>query len=146
MTIAKKLPIGLETFCVKGPAKKDGVLSEIFIKPWFIKNHIQTSPPCIPMHFHNDPLSFLLTKDRKIARKNHPRRNAIIFPKELSEIGWIKLKTNACVKIAIFIPYSIFNSSKNQALKIIYSAIPIPKPSEIEFNNMSEENSPIQVM
>jgi len=57
---------------------------------------------------------------------------------------WTKLKIIASKAIDIFVPYSNFNSSSNQPLKIISSANPTPNPSKIEFKNIIGENSPIQ--
>ena len=45
MKIALKLPIGFGIFCVKGPAKKEGVFSLNSINPLFNKNQMPTSPP-----------------------------------------------------------------------------------------------------
>ena len=67
-----------------------------------------------------------------------------MFQKILLDKLWTKLKTIACKAIDIFVPYSNFNSSSNQPLKIISSANPTPNPSNIEFNNIIGENSPIQ--
>ena len=53
-------------------------------------------------------------------------------------------KIIACKAIDIFVPYSNFNSSSNQPLKINSSANPTPNPSKIEFKNTIGENSPIQ--
>ena len=130
------LPIGFGIFCVKGPAKKEGVFSLNSINPLFNKNQIPTSPPWIPMQFHKEPLSLIFTNDRNIPSKINPKRNTTMFQKISFDKLWTKLKIIACKAIDIFVPYSNFNSSCNQPLKIISSANPTLNPSTIEFNNI----------
>ena len=108
------------------------------INPLFNKNQMPTSPPWIPMQFHKEPLSLIFTIDRNIPSKINPKRNPAMFQKISCDKLWTKLKIIACKAIDIFVPYSNFNSSSNQPLKIISSANPTPNPSRIEF----KENTP----
>jgi len=69
----------LGIFCVKGPAKKEGVFCLNSINPLFTKNQIPTSPPWIPMQFHNEPLYLIHTNDRNIPSKINPKRYPNMF-------------------------------------------------------------------